>query len=162
MRTIKFRAWDDSEKEMIEDFQWFKSGDSNGDWIIPKHKVWEDIKGENNTVEMNKYPHMRQQFGVMQYTGLDINDTEIYEHDVLLIVAEDGDGKEIGRETCVVDFDRQSFVFAPTLKHRGLTQDELFRRYKARYIRWELLGNIYENPELLESKKQKSYEYAEA
>lgn len=167
MRQIKFRAWDDARKVMIEDFQFFKSGDLNADWIIPKHAVWEDIKGDNNIVDMSKYPHMRQQFEVMQYTGLIINEQEIYEHDVLRIVAEDENGNEIGKETCVVDFDRQAFVFAPSLKQRGLTQDALFKHYKAHYLRWKLLGNIYENPELLlrdsaiESNEQPSEAVAE-
>lgn len=133
MREIKFRAWD-KEAELMASWEEIDQLDADG--LEP-------------FLDMLK----NERYEILQYIGLIVNKKPIYEHDIVLIVAEDGDGKEIGREKCVITFDRQSFVFAPSLNHRGLTRDELFSRYKASYLRWELLGNIYENPELLEEGK---------
>lgn len=34
MKEIKFRAWDEQNKVMHNDFQFIKSGDSGNDWIF--------------------------------------------------------------------------------------------------------------------------------
>lgn len=34
MRTIRFRAWDEQNKIMHNDFQFIKSGDEGNDWIV--------------------------------------------------------------------------------------------------------------------------------
>lgn len=131
MREFKFRAWDKNCEALII---WSEIEQLDEEGFVPFLDMMKDDR-----------------YLVMQYTGLTLEDKDVYEHDILLIVAEDENHNEIGRETCVVDFDRQSFVFAPSLKHRGLTQDALFKRYNARYLRWEVIGNIHENPELLNS-----------
>ncbi len=89
---------------------------------------------------------------VGQFTGLyDKNGREIYEGDILRIYGLSKTEKMLEQpEIDVVNFDRGAFVFAPSLKHRGLTLDKMFERHKAATMYLEVIGNIYETPELLE------------
>ena len=120
-RVIKFRAWD------------------------TKRKQWENLFGITsdgmaldmyNEIEM---PHLE----LVQFTGLlDKNGKEIYEGDILKPVNPPSP-KKYNR---VVEFLNGSFCYSesPTRGNRGywnLTQG------KARLF--EVIGNIYENPELL-------------
>ena len=86
-------------------------------------------------------------FEVMQYTGLkDKNGKEIYEGDIFLDIT-----SPYGKE-CVVIFELGSF---------GFKQHGYFRSFYGCNKRWnaqtkeskiEIIGNIYENPELLDIK----------
>ena len=66
----------------------------------------------------------------------------------------DSDEKVIAEETCVALWEEGvgSFTFAPSTKHRGLSVEDFFKRYRSKeiqFIRWvEIIGNIFENPEL--------------
>ncbi|MBN6889826.1 putative phage protein (TIGR01671 family) [Cytobacillus horneckiae] len=115
MREIKFRAWDNSRKEMeyINNMYWFEE---NG------------VDDINNNVFLD----------FMQYTGLkDKNDKEIYEGDVVTGVNRIFEG-EILQD---VNFLNGCFMFGNWNAH------EFFNNHQ--FI--EVIGNIYENPELINS-----------
>ena len=141
MREIKFRAWDSANKQMID-----------------HRNIGVMVKNINN--EVNK-PHLFY----MQSTGLkDSQGQEIYESDILSF-----DGNMTADDT--LGFDPNGFVYDETCIHvvkwgdnqckAGFTldwgdnEDELHWKYKrdTYYLFCEgnckVIGNIYENPELL-------------
>ena len=120
MREIKFRAWDKERKEMFYDFDQNIKYLTLGDSI---HLfIWE-------TGLIYKT--------LMQYTGLkDINGKEIYEGDILktfAILAKDKIGSEFNVE---VKFSVSCWI-----------ANGILGNYQSKIS--EVIGNIYENIELL-------------
>jgi len=132
-REIKFRGWDEDRKEMyngdfIEENPAFTTGLSYGHLFIAKHDPdWRELT-------------------LMQYTGLkDKNGKEIYEGDIM---------KWESNGNCSISFvvwclDRWRFN-----SYMGMGTLDLYPYVQAipsRYPKAEVIGNIYENPELLSS-----------
>ena len=121
-REIKFRAWDTVDKWMDNHF-----------WVYSEGSAYDIPDKTHNTphTEVEQKPNLI----IMQYTGLkDCNGVEIYEGDILR-----DDGNEclwlvgFSERGCFIAHDpddRRDFV---------LLDDYEFK----------VLGNIYENPELL-------------
>lgn len=124
-REIKFRIWNDYDKKMIYWNELLKNKLANI-FTIPSYNKW-----------------------LMQYTGLhDKNGKEIYEGDIVLLdcyyyeePAFDGEFKviydDINGMWILVDLEN---------KDRGFVFGEIRSYYKAEI---EVIGNIYDNPELL-------------
>nr|DAX55406.1 MAG TPA: YopX protein [Caudoviricetes sp.] len=125
MREIKFRAWDKALKSWTN-----YSIDDDLLMFYDKHaECWEtDQEGER--------------FILCQYTGLkDNEDREIYEGDIVKAIS-------FARWIGVVKYsdENQAFIF-----------DDLDKKYRGKSTvfmnqfddGFEILGNIYENPELL-------------
>lgn len=128
MREIKFRAWDEQKKVMHYDFEFIRSGINGNDWIIFKS---DKQKLEDGKVFGN--PYFSMQLKTMQYTGLkDKHGTEIFEGDIIQSVHACGYPTEWKSNT-VVKFENGAFY--PF-------------RYPPQEV-YEVIGNIYENPELL-------------
>lgn len=134
MREIKFRAWDIKNKVMITD-------------VTPVHSVGSFIIGGNlePLVQIkvdNSYPWPCE---VMQYTGLlDDNDKEIYEGDIVKI--DDGYGLGgIHQVKYMAEKNYPAFDLIPYIDvdENGLSWIKAVGDIK-------VIGNIYENPELLE------------
>lgn len=126
MKEIKFRIFDNSEKKFLIKNEKVSRG-------IFKDKVSEIVDFENNSVQINNPEDERYIF--LQYTGMkDINDKEIYEGD---IVRTFGDS--------FIVFYSQEYVGYLLKDIDGCL--ETIRSYRV-----EVLGNIYENPELLEER----------
>lgn len=123
-REIKFRAWDKKNKNMMVVHS-IKFGSGGTPWIIDGYHYAEDLI-------------------LMQYIGLkDKNGEEIYEGDILK--AADG---FVGVVT-YIDF-RAQFVgknIGTSFENEGF--DTLYTK-DGRFYSAEIIGNIYENPELLE------------
>lgn len=123
MRPIKFRAWDTLNKKMIYDVQ-FKREDRTFDQFL-------------NT-----------RYAIMQFTGLhDTNNVPIFEGD---IVVQDGykwfdDNKPNYRGTVEWIYSQWQ-VLPPGGINEGLNDEGID---EGENTDWEVLGNIYENPELL-------------
>lgn len=126
-RTIKFRAWDKDRKRMVQ-------GGLSFDYENQIHE--EENIGVNNLYGAES--EQIEEFELMQFTGLlDKNGKEIYEGDVLTMLninylVEWNDKKG-----------RWNF-YNPILSHPsywGLTAGQMKR--------CEVIGNIYENPNLL-------------
>jgi uncharacterized phage protein (TIGR01671 family) len=132
MREIKFRAWDEQNKIMHNDFQFIKSGDSANDWIIfksDKHECFD--RWVNN-------PYFSQQMKIMQFTGLhDKNGKEICEGDIIAY-----EQMRIFESECF-----EVIFLEGAFKRKNKNYD--LRDLTVFIDKIEIIGNIYENPELL-------------
>lgn len=132
MREIKFRAWDKRTKKMRQVIDIVFNA---GMWLEPDDNtvklIW--VKGydiiENKDIMMKR----EDKFELMQYTGLkDKNGTDIYEGD---IVRQDD-------EYWLVQYDNEDAMFT-------LYYDNVIENFSNMNSKWfEVIGNIYENPEL--------------
>ena len=144
MRTIKFRAWDG--KYMDYDVL----VNSSGAFGEP------DIKYNTPNTEINKYPDNTI---IMQFTGLhDKNGKEIYEGDVVNWGMHHPNSEEIFHRYAIVEFNpdiqfKIIFYINSQNGNRKETDGHIFRfgqfAYKDTEKHLQVLGNIYENPELL-------------
>lgn len=141
MREIKFRAWDKKKNFMItQDDKQLKSLDLASGYIYVGH-----YKGEND--RFIRFAEIE----LMQYTVLkDRQGREIYEGDVFQYTIEhDTFSHENGHTTfetkhqAVVEFSLGTFMLGDEFLGDALEYDDSLR----------YLGNIYENPELLEIEK---------
>lgn len=125
MRQLKFRAWhaghEWAEPQMLYD-------EKPGDCLVWKNQ------GQNITQ-------------VMQYTGVKaVDEVETYEGDVLL--------NKTNGNTYLVLYDEHSFYYQSI--YDSWTKKNIFNNKKRTwlsqsYVKYlQVIGNIYENPELLE------------
>jgi uncharacterized phage protein (TIGR01671 family) len=147
MREIKFRAWDSSESKMIYLDDQSMSVEINflNNWTYNHKTYWEVVtkEGEPGYPNMSQYFDSRNDENVlMQYTGLkDKNGKEIYEGDILNMTYHGSVSIVKPEIKGVVGFERCSFI----IEENGISLGKIGRSL-------EVIGNIYENPELLESK----------
>lgn len=123
MREIKFRAWDDVEKRMY----------------YGNTEQFDDMLGF-------RFQHFETDKPVyMQYTGLkDKNGKEIYEGDII--------STDLDRPFNIVVFRNGAFMFQ--CHDNGKDYYDYMFSVDEESDRWEygeVIGNIYENPELLEA-----------
>ena len=124
MREIKFRAWDKEQKE----------------WV--KYSITDNIPIFCHNTSRWKTDKEGKRFILCQYTGLkNFNGKEIYEGDIVRAI---GFSKWIG--VAKYSDKNQAFVFECIDKnYRGniVFMSQFDQGFK-------ILGNIYENPEMLE------------
>jgi uncharacterized phage protein (TIGR01671 family) len=133
MREIKFRAWDKRTDQMFSNDMLLESGRQ---LVIFAKRMRPDLPDMQNAKGGLLLPIDDKEIISMQYTGLrDKNGKEIYEGDIVI-----GDA---GIE-CAVDWDKENARFHANgirVKQVGIPAEAFVRR--------EVIGNIYENPELL-------------
>ena len=146
MREIKFRAWDREDKEFWKyDFSITKDG-----WMFWINSD-ASMCGHYETPTYEPYYPSIDRFIPMQYTGLkDKNGVEIYEGDIVR-------GKEFWDKNMCVVYEEGLCSFElrdnPT-KDYGCSEHlyDTSSNDDLGYQFWEVIGNIYENPRLMEEK----------
>lgn len=148
-REIKFRVWDKKKNKMIypDGKKWgFPLGSSflgvgtNSILIIsPDGDLVKHSKGDNDIRPDCEV--VNEDFILMQFTGLlDKNGKEIYEGDVMT------DKTRPNR-----DWVRVWIVWDESQARWALEDNRKDGEFSINYRNWEIIGNIYENPELLKS-----------
>lgn len=150
-REIKFRAWDKDENRMIH------SGTEQNDYPFSWHI-------HNTGIEIVEYDgtdwNPLKNIKLMQYTGLkDKNGTEIYEGDILKMHQFLFDGNEYEKETIgVIKWGEYGWLLSQidgkeVNEYMGYKNGEgetyLIHFYGLHEESFEVIGNIYENAELL-------------
>ena len=132
MREIKFRAWQENRNTMI----YFELGDIVGKGFAKNETmIYIDRRPLHmETVAVNVK-------NIMQYTGLkDKNGKDIYEGDIVLIEDENNEGEKV---KSVIEWDKEGGYFVKEILwdySPAIGSDSL---------EIEVVGNIYENKELL-------------
>lgn len=130
MRNVKFRAWDFSQEVMIDDARFVI--EANGTvWWRPY------VEHEDCISEMMEKAY--DNIEIMQFTGLfDKNGVEIYEGDIVSQKYQDGVFIEPLNFIGEIKYSRDKFVIDNGSQLHSIMSH------------CEVIGNIYENPELLE------------
>jgi len=139
MREIKFRAWNKETKIIIMNIQ--NMYDHLGEWF------------DNHGKKIDSYDHMSgssfrgvlndEDLIIMQYTGLhDSKEVEIYEGDIVNYESISPNGKSGQGEVYFEDCG----CFCSFMIREGNTAITMGSMV------YKIIGNIYENPELLENK----------
>ena len=125
MREIKFRAWDFSTNNFVS---WEKL-------VIDSQCDFYDFSLFSNI-----------DYILMQYTGLkDKSGVEIYEHDLIIATR-----NSLSQKKRVVKYDINRgayFVVSNSLKETEW--DDCLTKNQIKTFGYKVIGNIYENPELL-------------
>lgn len=152
MRTLKFRAYDAQIKTMLNDVVYMNTGHGYGNYSVVLPFTSENYykahgqQGWRIDDAGNAYKH---NLAVMQFTGLkDRHGTEIFEGDIV----------DLGYMKCEVRyFTNLSWdsggSLHPGFYFAGVNPDEGDLSYHDGFDDVEVIGNIYENPELLADTK---------
>jgi uncharacterized phage protein (TIGR01671 family) len=119
MREIKFRAWDDEEKFMIDA---------------------EDFYFDSDEPLADLFSSAKYRYVLMQYVGIkDKNGKEIYEHDIVKTPAGYWGDNVIKANIGTIEYLDVEFIVNCAIPEY------------CQFNEFEVIGNIYENPELLEN-----------
>ena len=138
-KIIKFRAW------TLVDY-----GNKEDEFYIPKGKMvfWDNIQGDRNYWLAEDY--IGKEFILQQYTGLkDKNEKEIYEGDIAKLHLKElgiNGGGEVNKIGVVeIKIPLESYVFFAYSKN----DIHHFPLKGHPTVSIEIIGNIFENPDLL-------------
>lgn len=149
MRNLRFRAWDKWGKCMVKvaGLSWY----------------WKDVEGVSEIyIDSGEYVQKITRHGVsgfelMQYTGLkDKNGTKIYEGDIIRFHHLE-DLPEMAEVAEVVYFGHRDYPAFDLNYHRikeyYFESNILSEIICSGAYHYEVIGNVFENPELLETEK---------
>ena len=132
MREIKFRAFLNSKY-----------------YENPRMLSWEELLEQHNAIDMFQGDLMT----LMPYTGLhDNNGQEIYECDILKVISEDGESY-VATVKWFGDEGYPAFDLAGIPAAWNYDANALATIFQSGVETCEVIGNVFENPELLEADK---------
>lgn len=136
MREIKFRTWDKENKVMYKSFQ------------LSQYMSY------NEGAQERLAPSSKQNTVLMQYTGLkDKNGVGIYEGDIVRGICSDVPERvcEGLKQSDLMGKPVKGFIdYSSTYAQFRFTTDEItYLAFPFGILEPEVIGNIYENPELL-------------
>ena len=146
MRMIDFRAWDKKKSEIVDVMDIDFSGRKVGVCNVPK-RLFKD--GRLHTI--HSIERDWSEVELMQYTGLkDNSGTEIYEGDIVkrTYLFNGGLGETHTGEV-VYDKEYARYVISRPQKHIEPKNEDI-RNILSDKSTYEVIGNIWEDPELLE------------
>lgn len=132
-RIIKFRAWDKLKKKMfgVTGMHFSEAGELSSISIDTGSGELQDLSCDN--------------FELMQFTGLyDKNGKEIYRGDIVKYY-------HYPKNMCVIRWDDELLSYKVTVVSEGVYCEDYFF-IKSDSSKFQLIGNIYENPELIGTK----------
>lgn len=141
MREIKFRCWDGFKMHIVESFDCARNP---AYWFKPLESFNAEMQPHSGEVR-NRKSH--PDFILMQFTGLlDKNGKEIYEGDRCKC-------KMYGIETHIEELETEVFydLTVGAFGHRVTSNDSdytLFGLNSKNLLSCEIIGNLYQNPEL--------------
>jgi uncharacterized phage protein (TIGR01671 family) len=141
MRIIKFRAWDDGKKEWLLGYEYPSLGGFSLDGECVLMGEWANVCTSFMFENDNR---KRTDLKLMQFTGLqDKNGKDIYEGDILKSKVELEGGTESIRKVVYGEggFDMEK------IEKDGKVDSMYLKKYWKYSL--QVIGNIYENPELL-------------
>lgn len=136
-REIKFRTWDESTNTMYMD----SLVGNSGKLVAVEYTTEEnDLELLYNTYENGMHP---EQFILMQFSGIkDYKGKEVYEGDICRFDTENGIViAEVYFKECSDENEWVSGLYFKFLRHEEYDGDN--------GVEFEIIGNIYENGELL-------------
>jgi len=140
MREIKFRAWDKENKKMLvsEDEENYLSIYLDGTF---------DSLGNMLDISDSRRRQRSEELELMQFTGLkDKNGKEIYEGDIVDVKYR-GIGSIIFMDKAMIN---PEYGFCKVLPAFLIKQDNKSSAFLYKDRDLKVIGNIYENPELME------------
>ena len=140
MREIKFRAWDKQHKIMIENVTPFQS-----DFVLERTS-WTCLKSHDDKGEASFRLYGHTFDVLMQFTGIyDKKKKPIYEGDILR--SNISNVGFVRHSDSICWYISYNLINNPTLKNPP--NENLISQLWDSQDRWEIIGNIYSNPELL-------------
>lgn len=137
MRLLKFRAWDKKYKRMSQPFG--IAGEIGCMVRFPEEN------GKLDSILIEVVACEKERFTIMQYTSLkDRNNKEIYEYDIL---------KHKDGYLGFVKYINAEFLICFPVKD-GNSQNITMRLSNVDLENIEVIGNIFENPELISKNKE--------
>lgn len=137
-QEIKFRAWDKKDKVMVDVA-------SINFWPDGVLSVLEDVDDAE--------PQLADGYELMQYTGLkDKNGREIYESDILKVTGEDSESY-VATVKWFGDEGYPAFDLAGIPASWSYDANALATIFKSGVETCEVIGNIFEDKQLLERKR---------
>lgn len=131
MREIKFRAWDKSKKRMVDEDELVFWG---GCCYLNESKTLYNPNKPHSPAKLKGYSILENY--VMQFTGLsDKNGKEIYEGDIL---------------EWQFEWQKEKHIGAVKISISGTSVGGNAIQVRKANTIYSIIGNIYENPELLE------------
>lgn len=164
MRTIKFRAWDDGKKEWLCGYEMPNLG---GFSLIGETVLLGEWSRVIDQFVFERDGHKSDELKIMQYTGLkDKNGKEIYEGDIIWHEfshkkGQKREAREDGHKFQIIYENNWGSFIADEIVKQGEFQELWHLAQDAKWTdderilmtEFEIIGNIYENPELLETNK---------
>lgn len=156
MRDIKFRAWDSHDKIMmwcpsgpIGEYIFTRSAGSNAIETIPFKVIYYQLTWPQPKAGLGTYKTDR--YMLMQHTGLkDKNDVEIYEGDIVRDITDHDNGFKSTylNNVYAVEWDSEygHWQLKDGFEALGSAINDQDQSI-------EVIGNVYENPELLKGDK---------